>query len=54
MKDGETQRNRWLAGRLASLHPDELAAVEAGLAGLEQMLSLNDGHDSTDSLGVGR
>jgi DNA-binding MarR family transcriptional regulator len=41
MKDGETQRNRWLAGRLASLYPDDLAAVSAGLVALEQLISLH-------------
>ena len=47
MQDGETQRNKWLAGRLAALQPDELAVVAAGLTGLEQLLSLDVDREST-------
>jgi DNA-binding MarR family transcriptional regulator len=49
MEEGETQQNRWLAGRLASLQPDELALVAAGLAGLEQLISLDVDQESTGS-----
>jgi hypothetical protein len=54
MQDGETQRNRWLAGRLASLHPDELAAIAAGLVGLEQLMSLTGDEGPAGSRGVGK
>lgn len=47
MHDGETQRNKWLAGRLAALQPDELAVVAAGLTGLEQLMSLDVDREST-------